>query len=122
VQLVALNNLAYSLAVHEGDPASALPLADRAYRASISDAQIGDTLSWVYYLLGKSALAEPIITLAARQRPDIADLRLHAAFILAATGKKAAAKQHLDAAVKLDPSFETRTDVKDLRTRLQTSK
>jgi uncharacterized protein (TIGR03790 family) len=118
----ALNNLAYSLAVHKGDAAAALPLADRAYRASVSDPTISDTLAWVYYLLGKSALAEPIIVMAARQRPDIADIRLHAAFILAATGKPVLALQHLDAATKLNPALQSQTDVQDLRTRLRPPK
>jgi uncharacterized protein (TIGR03790 family) len=120
--LIALNNLAYSLAIRKGDPGAALPLADRAYRASISDPLMGDTLAWVYHLLGRDPLAEPIIVIAARQRPDIAEIRLHAALILGATGKMTLAAQHLDAAIRLNPTFDTRPDVKELRTRLKPSK
>jgi tetratricopeptide (TPR) repeat protein len=120
--VIALNNLAYSLAIRKGDPAAALPLADRAYRTSISDPLMGDTLAWIYHLLGRDPLAEPIIVIAARQRPDIAEIRLHAALILGATGKTTLAAQHLDAAIRLDPSFDARPDVKELRTRLKPSK
>jgi cellulose synthase operon protein C len=118
----ALNNLAYLLAVRKGKAAEALPFADRAYRTSIADPAMADTLALIYYLLDKSPLAEPIIVIAARQRPDIAEIRLHAALILAKTGKTTLAKQHLDAAVRLDPALEERTDVKDLRARLRPAK
>jgi hypothetical protein len=83
---------------------------------------MGDTLAWIYHLLGRDPLAEPIIVIAARQRPDIAEIRLHAALILGATGKTTLAAQHLDAAIRLDPSFDARPDVKELRTRLKPSK
>jgi uncharacterized protein (TIGR03790 family) len=119
---IALNNLAFALAIHKGDAAAALPFADRAYRASESDPAIADTLAWVYYLLGKSPLAEPIIVIAARQRPDNTDIRLHAAFILGATGKPSLALQHLDAAVAISPTLDTRDDVRELRARLRPGK
>jgi uncharacterized protein (TIGR03790 family) len=115
----ALNNLAYSLAIRKGDPAGALPFAARAYSASVSDPGMGDTLAWVYFLLGRSAVAEPIIVISARQRPDSPDVRLHAAFILAATGKNRLAAQHLEKALQLDPALENRKDVQELRARLR---
>ena len=120
--VLALNNLAYSLTERKGNPDEALPYADRAYRASISDPVIGDTLAWTYYHLGKYPLAEPIIVIAARQRPDNAEIRLHAAFILAQTGKTTLAAQHLDAALRLNPALAERADVEALRTRLRPAK
>src|SRR5262249_10549312 len=101
--------LAYILATEKGNPTAALPLADRAYRASESDPVIADTLAWTYYLLDKSALAEPIIVIAARQLADNAEVRLHAAFILAANGKPTLAIQQLDAALRLTPATGTKT-------------
>lgn len=115
---VALNNLAYLLAIQKNDPETALPLANRAYRASISDPLIADTLAWVYHLLGRDALAEPIITLAARQRANVADVRLHAAIIFGALNKRDLAVQHLDAAVRLAPALANDPAVTELRGKL----
>jgi uncharacterized protein (TIGR03790 family) len=118
---VALNNLAYSLAVHKNDAASALPLAKRAYAVSVSDPAIGDTLAWIHHLLGDDASAAPIITAALRRGPTNLEFRLHAAFILAATDPKGAA-DHLEAAIKGDAALANRDDVRELRARLQKKK
>ena len=116
---LALNNLAYALAVRKNDAAAALPLAKRAYAISVSDSAIGDTLAWIHHLLGDDAAAAPIID----RRPCAAfqtnvEIRLHAAFIFAASDPKAAA-EHLEAAIRADATLAEREDVRDLRKRLQ---
>ena len=92
---LALNNLAYALAIRKNDAAAALPLAKRAYAISVSDPAIGDTLAWVYHLLGDDAAAAPIVVSSARRAPANSEIRLHAAFILAGTDPKGAT-EHLD--------------------------
>jgi uncharacterized protein (TIGR03790 family) len=115
---VALNNLAYLLATRKNAAPEALPLAVRAYEAGKRDPTIGDTLAWVEHLVGKDAEAEPLAVEAAKRLPAIADVRLHAAFILAATGRAAEARSELAAAIKIEPKLEERADVRELHQRL----
>lgn len=118
---IALNNLGYDLAVHKNDPGAGLPFLLRAYAAN-PDPVIADSLAWTHHLLGDDQAAEPLITMAARRRPNIADIQLHAAFILAARGKRDVAITALDAAIALDAGFAERPDVKELRGRLNADK
>jgi uncharacterized protein (TIGR03790 family) len=115
---VALNNLAYALAVEKHDPNAAVPMAKRAFALAMGDPTIADTLAWVYHLVGNDSEAEALITAAARQQPDIVDIRLHAAFILAATGNADSAAQHFKAAISLDGKLDERADVQELGKRL----
>jgi uncharacterized protein (TIGR03790 family) len=121
-QAVALNNLANALVLTKNDLTGALPLARRAYLASVKTPVTSDTLAWIYHLMGDDAMAEPIMTVAAQRAPDDPVLQLHAAFILAGTGKMTAAAQHLDVAIRLDPSLDSREDVTELRKRLRPTK
>ena len=61
------------------------------------------------------------MTAALRRTPDIAELRMHAAFIFAASDARVAIA-HLEASIKLDPSLAQRDDVKELQKRLQGKK
>ena len=67
------------------------------------------------HLLGNDAEAMPLIAVAAKQLPEVAEVRLHAAVILAATGNLAASKDELDRALKLDVSLGDHDDVEKLR-------
>jgi len=116
---VALNNLAYDLAVRERKPADALPLARRAQALSPRDPTVLDTLAWVEYLLGNTAEAARLLVLAARAAPGNPEIRLHNAFALASQGARAAAEGELAEALKLDPSLDKRTDVQELKSKLQ---
>jgi Tfp pilus assembly protein PilF len=118
---VALNNLAYMLATRKNSPKEALPLAMRAFKAGNQDPAMTDTLAWVFHLLGQNLEAEPLILAAARRAPAVADIRLHAAEILAAVRKPEAARRELDQALRLDPTFAERPDVRRLQERLAKS-
>ena len=117
--VVALNNLAYSLAEYQHDPTDALPLAEKAYAASRNSPTVADTLAWIHHLLGDDHLAAPLVE-QALQVKDQADIQLHAAFVHAALGDPARARTELDTAVKLDPTYADRSDVKALRERIKT--
>ncbi len=119
-QSIALNNLAYALAIRKNQPAEALPFAVRAYGASIQDPVVGDTLAWIHHLMGNDSLAVPIMTIAARRLPQIAEVQWHAAVVFETVRDLNAARQALDAAFKLDPTLATRSDLKALQARLQT--
>jgi Tfp pilus assembly protein PilF len=111
----ALNNLAYALATRKDDPAAALPFAKRAYKAPNSTGAAADTLAWVQHLLGNDAEALPLIAAAAKQLPNVAEVRLHAAFILAGTGNLGGARDELELALKLDTALGAQPSVENLR-------
>ena len=116
--LVALNNLAYALAVRRNMPAEALPLAQRAAQLAPGDPGIVDTFAWVQHLVGNNEhaakLYEPIVRLA----PASGELRLHAAVVFAAIGNFGRAAAELKEALRLDASLDQRTETRELRKRL----
>lgn len=115
---VALNNLAYDMAVREKKPSEALPLALKALSLAPRDATILDTVGWVQYLVGNTAEAAKLLVQASQGAPGNPDIRLHTAFALASQGARAAAQAELEQALKLAPTFEKRPDVQELKTRL----
>lgn len=106
--VIALNNLAYALAVHEKQPGDALPMAERAYTLSRGNATVADTLAWVYHLLGDKRQAGRYIGEAVRGAGRNPDVRLHAAAILLAAGGIEEARQQFKLALELDPKLEER--------------
>jgi uncharacterized protein (TIGR03790 family) len=117
---LALNNLAYDLAVHANNPKDALIFAKRAYSVDASPG-VADTLGWVEHLLGDDAAARPLLEGASAGAPKDAEILFHVAVVHAALGDKAIAKQELDAAEKLDPKLTARDDVKALRALIRSS-
>lgn len=115
---IALNNLAYLLAVRKNAPADAKPLADEALRLLPRDPTIADTAGWVQYLLGDIDGASRLLARAVSGAPNNPEIHLHAAFAYAAAGAKAAALSELEAALKLDAKLADRDDVKELRKKL----
>ncbi len=118
--VVALNNLAYALAVHKAQPRDAVAYAERAYQlAHVPD--IADTLGWIYHLMGDDRRAQALVEEASTAARDSAEVQLHAAFVHAALGQRDKAQVELAAAMKLDPNLITREDVKALRERIKDS-
>jgi uncharacterized protein (TIGR03790 family) len=107
---VALNNLAYALAVRKGQPAEALPYAERALALARGSATVADTLAWVRHLLGRDAEAAQLLAGAVKELPGNAELRLHAAVVYEAIGRLEPAAKELQEALRLDPSL-AQTDV-----------
>lgn len=116
---MALNNLAYALAIHRRAPSEGRPLAERAVQLSNRNPAVVDTLGWIEYLLGNHAVATRLLREAASGAPNVAPIRVNAAFALAATGEIAEAREHLNAALRLNPSISDRADIQDLLTRLE---
>ena len=115
--VVALNNLSYSLAVHKNDPVTALPLARRAFDL-VKTVETGDTLAWVMHLTGDSAGAAVIYTQLVRARINNPQILLNAATVFAAAGRPDDAAKELARAVALDATFDGRDDVKALRAKI----
>jgi uncharacterized protein (TIGR03790 family) len=116
--VVALNNLAYDLAVRQKKPDQALPMARRALSLARGNATILDTVGWIEYLRGNTAEASRLLVAAAKGAPRNPEVRLHSAIALASQGARGAAAAELAEALRLDPSFEKREDVTELRNRL----
>jgi tetratricopeptide (TPR) repeat protein len=115
---IALNNLAYAIAVHQKKPAEALPYAQLAYKVAPAPI-IADTLAWVHHLLGDDRTAAPLIEKATAGLPTHAELFFHAAIIHAALDDLARAKTELDTAEKLDPKLKEQPEVIALRAKMK---
>ena len=117
--IVALNNLAYALAVRKGDAAEALGFAQRAMGLSGGRSpEVADTLAWVQHLLGRDQEAADILARIVKAHPERAPFRLHAAAVFAALGRTAEAAAELREAVRLDPELEKSDEAKALRAKL----
>ena len=107
--VIALNNLAYSLAVHRNAPADGLPLAKRAATLAPRSGSVLDTWAWIEHLLGNDAGAAKILADAIKLDPQVAELWLHAAVVSAALGDRAKAESELKEALRLDPPWSNAT-------------
>jgi hypothetical protein len=139
---LALNNLAYLLAVSRHDPQQALPLAERAVlTARLDPAQLGmrtlanystlgfdmpellvpdafDTLAWVQHLLGREAEAAHTMREARAAGGESPEILWHAVVIYAAINDVSHAVTELNAAVSSDQNLVNRADVQKLRREL----
>jgi uncharacterized protein (TIGR03790 family) len=116
--LVALNNLAYSLAVRRNLAAEALPLAQQAALIAPGNPNIVDTLAWIQHLLGNNENAAKLYDAILRLAPAQAELRLHAAIVYAAISNFTRAGVELKEALRLDASLDARAETRQLRDRL----
>jgi uncharacterized protein (TIGR03790 family) len=112
---LALNNLAYALAVKRNAPAEALAFADRAVRLSPGSGVMLDTFAWIQHLLGNNELAAKLLNQAVRLEPAHPEIRVHAAVVYMAIGNKTGAATELKQALALDPGLINREDVQRLR-------
>jgi Tfp pilus assembly protein PilF len=115
---VALNNLAYALAVRKKSPKEGLPFAKRAVALSPNDPNVIDTLAWIEHLTGNDVEAARLMAAAIKSSPGSPEIRLHAAIIYAARGALAVSETELKEALRLAPALEQSEDVKQLRVRL----
>jgi tetratricopeptide (TPR) repeat protein len=142
-QVIALNNLAYALAVHKAAAEEALPLAVRAAalngnvvtledvlrlveRAATRNVNVNvstvlDTVAWIQHLLGRHAeAARTMGDTIGGALPDNAEIYWHAAVIFSNANENARAALMLQHALKLDPLIADRPEAKALQQRLST--
>ena len=118
--VVALNNLAYGLAVHRGQPDGALEYAERAQKLTGGKSvEIADTLAWIQHLLGRDAEALALLETIVKTAPAGAEYRLHVAVVYAAVGRLTEAASELQEALRLSPELEKRDEVAALRAKLK---
>ena len=115
---MALNNLAYLLAVQKHQPAEAVGYAERANMLAPGNPAIADTMAWIQHLLGRNQEAAPVMASVVKAEPANAEIRLHAAVIYAAIGKLDGAAVELKEALRLDPSMAGSEEAKAVQTKL----
>lgn len=116
---VALNNLAYALAVRKDSVEEALPLAEKAYTLSNKFPSMADTLGWILHLSGQNEKAAEYLEEAAGSGIRNAQFHLHLAVVKAALGDKPAAGAALEQALEIDPELEETEEVGRLREMLK---
>ena len=117
--LIALNNLAYVLAVHKNQPAEALGYAERAYTLlarSRSSRTRSPGCSTSSAATRRRPACSPTPRASSRTTREV---RLHAAVVFAAVGMMDAAAKELAEALRLDPSLRGHEDVKALTGKLK---
>jgi uncharacterized protein (TIGR03790 family) len=110
---VALNNLAYSLAVRQNRPKEALPFAERAVLLAPRNAFVADTLGWIRHLVGDDQGAIRLLVPASKALPQNAEVQLHVAIAYTAVGRLDEAAAALKNAERLDPAVKDRPEFKD---------
>jgi tetratricopeptide (TPR) repeat protein len=117
--VVAMNNLAYALAVHRNAPGEALSLAKRAAGLAPRVGLILDTLGWIQHLLHDDAAAEATFVNALQLEPEMSAIHLHAAFVYAAGGQRDKAASELNEALRLNATLVKGEDVRRLQIELR---
>ena len=103
---VAANNLAWLYAEGHGNATNALRLAQVAAEELPDNADVSDTLGWVYYKQGLSALAIAPLSRSIQLAPQNPVYHFHLGLAYAKDGRKDAARDALQRALKLKPNFE----------------
>ena len=114
---LALNNLAFALAVRKGSPSDALPFAQRARALAPRSGAIADTLGWIQHLLGNDDEALPLLVDAVTLGPHEAEIHLHLAVVHAARGDREAALASLARALELDKNLADSAAARALQAR-----
>jgi len=121
-EAIALNNLAYNLAVRHNNPQEGLPLAERACTILKNHPTCLDTIGWIQHLLKRDTQAVVTIRLARSSGYQDPDLLWHAAAIYAAVNDLAQATAELNLALKVKPDLADRDEIKSLRLLLSGAK
>jgi tetratricopeptide (TPR) repeat protein len=115
---VALNNMAFILAEAGQDLDQALTYAQKAKQKMPDNADISDTLGWVYIKKNLSDDAIKIFRGLLEKRPDHVTWRYHLAMALFQKGDKLQAKKELEAAMKNKPKPEEARKINTLLSRI----
>ena len=102
--IVALNNLAYRLAI-DGSPDEALKLAQQAKELAPDDPSVEDTLGWAFYQKGiyRSAVMQLEGAVSKAERNPMT--RYHLAMAYMKAGDREHGQQALDTALRMDPKM-----------------
>lgn len=99
------------------DP-GAVKVAEQAVAKSPGNAYATDTLGWILFHEGRTDEALQLLRDARLRAPENPEIRFHLATVLAKTGRKAEARDELEAALRVDQGFESAMQAKALLTTL----
>lgn len=116
---IALNNVAFLMAEHNGDLDEALTKATKAKQLLPNTAEVSDTLGWIYLKKSLSDNAIEIFKELVQKAPKQSTFRFHLGMAFNQKGDKPKAVQELTQALKYNPSREERDRIQQLLTRLQ---
>ncbi len=102
--VMAANNLAWILADRGQDLDRALQLARTAMAIKPEEAQIIDTLGWVYYKKDQPQQAIPLFQQSVQKSPGVAEFHYHLGLAIVKTGDKARGRAALQRALDLKPN------------------
>lgn len=115
---VALNNLAYLMAEHNGDLDDALTKAGRAKQLLPNFNEVSDTLGWIYLKKNLSDSAIQIFKELVQKAPNQATFRYHLAMAYSQKGDKPNAIKELQQALKDSASKDEKDKIQALLSRL----
>ena len=110
---VALNNLAFLLAEHNGDLDEALSKAQRAKQLMPNTAEVSDTLGEIFLRKNMSDNAIGIFEDLVAKTPKQSTYRYHLALALKQKGDKPRAVRELNEALKYNPGKEERAKIQE---------
>jgi tetratricopeptide (TPR) repeat protein len=114
---VAANNLAWLYAEGGGNLDLALQLAQTAKAKLPTNAEVNDTLGWIYYKKNLPELAIPLLRESVAAAPENPVYHYHLGLAYSKKGDDASARHSLDRALKAQPSPK---DAVDIRASLET--
>ena len=100
---IAANNLAFIYAEEGINLDEALQLATAAKQRLPNDANVDDTIGWIYYKKGLYDLAIKPFEESLKKQPDNPEVLFHLGLAHAQLGDKAKAREALERALKLNP-------------------
>ncbi|MGO9256106.1 MAG: tetratricopeptide repeat protein [Bryobacteraceae bacterium] len=115
---VALNNLAFLMAEHNGDLDDALSKAQRAKQLLPEMTEVSDTLGWIFLKKNLSDSALDTFRELVNKAPNQSTYRYHLGMALAQKGDKIKAIKELQEALKYNPSKNERDEIQQLLTKL----
>ena len=114
---IAANNLAVLLGENKNtrtDLELALKFAKRAQSLKPDEAEINDTLGWIYYKLNKSKQAHLLIKKALTASPDNPAINYHMGILLYDLGKVKEARDKLAKAIDSGEDFHGRDEARKI--------
>jgi tetratricopeptide (TPR) repeat protein len=116
---IAMNNLAFLMAEHNGDLDDALTKGTKAKQLLPNTPEVADTLGWIYLKKNLSDNAIEIFRDLVQKAPNQSTFRYHLGMALSQKGDRPRAIKELNDALKYNPPKDERDKIQLLLSRLQ---
>jgi tetratricopeptide (TPR) repeat protein len=116
---IALNNLAFLMAEHNGDLDDALTKASKAKQLLPNTFEVSDTLGWIYLKKNLSDNAIDIFKDLVAKAPNQSTFRFHLGMAFKQKGDKPKAIKELNDALRYNPAKEEKDKIQQLLNQLQ---